>query len=94
LGWDQLTEEELNSITSFIENATVFPLDEAIILRTITLRQFHRIRIPDVVIAAAALVHDLQLLTRNTSDFRQIPNLQLVNPFERDDLINDLSKQL
>lgn len=35
----------------------------------------------DSLIAATALAHDLTLVTRNTSDFENIPNLRIVNPF-------------
>ncbi len=31
----------------------------------------------DLLIAAVALVHDLTLVTHNTADFRNIPNLRL-----------------
>jgi len=36
---------------------------------------------PDAQIAAIALQHGLQLLTRNTKDFEQIAGLELINPF-------------
>jgi tRNA(fMet)-specific endonuclease VapC len=31
----------------------------------------------DLMIASVALVHDLTLVTHNTADFQQIPNLRL-----------------
>ena len=34
----------------------------------------------DAIIAAAALVHDLPLATRNVRDFRWISDLRIVNP--------------
>jgi toxin FitB len=35
------------------------------------------LRMPDALIAATALVHQLTLLTRNPSDFRKVPGLRL-----------------
>ena len=35
------------------------------------------LRMPDALIAATALVHNLTLLTRNTADFRKAPGLRL-----------------
>ncbi|CAN5788164.1 hypothetical protein BH23ACT12_BH23ACT12_11140 [soil metagenome] len=35
------------------------------------------LKMPDALIAATALVHQLALLTRNTSDFRKVPGLRL-----------------
>lgn len=58
------------------------PLHEAIVQRTIRLRQAHTIKIPDAIIAASALGRDVPLVTRNMADFGQIEGLMLVNPFE------------
>jgi len=40
-----------------------------------------KIKLPDAVIAATALVHGLELISRNESDFKKIPGLAVVNPF-------------
>lgn len=37
----------------------------------------HRVSIPDMLIAATAIVHNLPLYTLNIKDFRFIPNIQL-----------------
>jgi predicted nucleic acid-binding protein len=37
---------------------------------------------PDAIIAASALIHNLTLLTRNDSDFKKIPNINIINPWE------------
>ena len=57
------------------------PLQEAIVQRTIALRQQHRIRLPDAVIAATALERGVPLVTRNVRDFQGIPGLTRLNPF-------------
>ena len=41
-----------------------------------------RIKIPDAIIAATALHHQLVLATRNTDDFKEIEGLAYINPFE------------
>jgi predicted nucleic acid-binding protein len=82
LGWHQITADEVSNITSFIGDATIYSLTERIVVRTIALRQTHKIKLPDAVIAATAFIHNLTLLTRNTSDFKQIPGLPILNPFE------------
>ncbi|MEZ4593950.1 MAG: PIN domain-containing protein [Chloroflexota bacterium] len=40
----------------------------------------HKLSIPDALIAATALVHNLELFTLNIKDFRFIPGLTLFNP--------------
>ena len=47
--------------------------DRAGILR----RQVPRLRMPDALIAATALVHSLTLHTNNTRDFKRVPGLRL-----------------
>jgi len=41
------------------------------------LRRAHDVLLPDALIAATALLHELQLVTRNVRDFRSIPELEL-----------------
>ncbi len=60
LGYDG-GQEEMNQATEFIQDSIVIGLEEAIILRTIALRKLLKIKLPDAVIAATALVHDLTL---------------------------------
>ncbi len=67
----------------FVGIAHVYDLTEDIILRTIALRKSRRIKVPDAIIAATALVHDLTLITHNLSDFEGIPGLKLVDAHER-----------
>lgn len=55
-------------------------LSDAIIEATIRLRRLRKIKTPDAIIAATALVHDLCICTRNTKDFSGI-GIEQVNPF-------------
>jgi tRNA(fMet)-specific endonuclease VapC len=41
------------------------------------LQQGITVSVPDLMIAAGALVHNLTLVTNNTADFRKIPGLRL-----------------
>ena len=72
----------MKQATEFIQNFIVIGLEEAIILRTIALRKLLKIKLPDAVIAATAIVHDLTLITRNTDDFKNIPGLTVLNPHD------------
>jgi len=44
-------------------------------------RIFPRIKLPDVIIAATALTNNYTLLTRNIDDFKNIPGINLENPW-------------
>ena len=73
---------EMELLQEFIAATEVLPLDEPVIQQTIRLRQQHRVKLPDAIIAATALAHGLPLLSRNVADFRAVAGLQLLNPHE------------
>jgi toxin FitB len=58
-----------------------FQLPRPIVEQTILLRKKHKIKTPDAIIAATALVHDLTIITRNSGDFEKIEGLKTVNPY-------------
>jgi predicted nucleic acid-binding protein len=82
LGWFKAPQNTISRLKNYINNAFIYPLEEPVILKTIELRQLYKIKTPDAVIAATTLLNGLTLLTRNLSDFRQIPDLKITNPFE------------
>ena len=82
LGWFGVIASDLIQLTDFVNKATIFPLDPPVIQQTIILRQYYKIKTPDAIIAATALIHGLTLVSRNISDFKLIAQLQVINPFE------------
>lgn len=75
-------EAELKRLASFIAFGKVVFIDEAIADKTIQIRKTHRIKLPDAIIAATALVYGLTVLSRNTSDFKNLDGLTCINPWE------------
>ena len=67
---------------SFVRYAFIIGINDSVIEKTIEIRKYCRIKLPDAIIAATALVHNLTLLTRNVADFKNIENLNLINPHE------------
>ena len=80
LGFNAGTVEEQTITQTFINAVLVFNLDDAVINQTIALRKQYRIKLPDAIIAATAIVYNLALITRNTTDFDKIPELQCIDP--------------
>jgi predicted nucleic acid-binding protein len=68
------------TIREFADTAKVYPLDEEVESKTISLRKSCRLKLPDAIIAATAMTNGLKLLTRNTKDFDGIAGLDVVNP--------------
>ena len=81
LGFKSATEQEQQKAQDLIDDATIFALTEPIVQKTIELRRQHKTKLPDAIIAATALVHDLTLVSRNDGDFKRIPDLKYLNPF-------------
>ena len=65
----------------FIALAHVLEMNKDIIDACIELRKSYRIKLPDAIIAATALVHNLTIISRNTSDFKNIENLVVIDPY-------------
>ena len=74
LGWSGfLTDENLyQKAQEFISHANVFDLTQGVVDKTITLRQQHKIKMPDAIIAATALVHGFGIATNNIDDFKRL----------------------
>jgi predicted nucleic acid-binding protein len=80
-GFTGLKPEEEAALDILFRRLTVHPLDAAVVERAIALRQERKMGLADAIIAATALVHNLQLVTRNEEDFRNVTGLRVVNPF-------------
>jgi predicted nucleic acid-binding protein len=81
LCWKTASDNEINVIENFISECEVFELEKSIKIKTAQIRRAHKVKLPDAIIAATALVYDLILITRNINDFKKIEGLKLVDPF-------------
>jgi predicted nucleic acid-binding protein len=81
LGWNFPNPNKSDISYAFVDQSNVLPLSENIVNKTIEIRQRYKIKLPDAVIAATAIVHDFTLISRNDKDFSNIKELQYFNPF-------------
>lgn len=79
LGWYNSTPEDILALTDYLNEFNILSLDEATIFKTIEIRQNYRIKTPDAIVAATALVHGLTLISRNRSDFKNITGINLMD---------------
>ena len=63
LGFPEITELEAQAITNLLSMMQCLSLNSTIENTTISLKQQHRIKLPDAIIAATAITHQLELLT-------------------------------
>ena len=76
LGYHKHSESE----RAFFAAANVLPLTDEVLREAIRLRQQRKMSLGDALIAGTALIHGLKLVTCNTTDFRWIPGLTLIDP--------------
>lgn len=81
LAWQKASDEQIKILSDFISASTVFSLDEYVIIKSIEIRKTYRLKLPDAIIAATAVVNDLILLTRNKKDFERVTILKSVDPY-------------
>ncbi len=79
-----LSQDDQDKFTAFFTSVPVLPLTQAIAIRCAYLRsalkrqgKSVRRRVVDLLIAATALEHGMELVTRNTDDYKDIPGLTL-----------------
>jgi predicted nucleic acid-binding protein len=80
LGFNTL-DYEMEQLESFIQLSSIVYMDEAVADKTIEIRRMKRIKLPDAIIAATALVQNCILLSHNTTDFNKIEGLQVLDPY-------------
>ena len=81
LSWRNSDVTKENIVKLFVQNSNIIPLSDIIVDECIQIRRNVRIKTPDAIIAATAIVHGYTLLTSDLG-FNRIPNLTVVNPFD------------
>ena len=66
---------------TFFSGVTILGLARPVAEIAIQIRIDYTIKLPDAIIAATAIAHDLTLISRNDRDFRKISGLKYINPF-------------
>ncbi|RQD65564.1 MAG: type II toxin-antitoxin system VapC family toxin [Desulfonatronovibrio sp. MSAO_Bac4] len=74
LSWQRLHEDKslAGKASDFISYATIYELDELVANQTIRIRQQRKIKTPDAIIAATAMVHGFEVVTNNVDDFKNL----------------------
>ena len=73
-----LTEEDIVEIAQVLMSMVVFPLESRLAQLAGTLRRQYRLKTPDSIVAATALLTRTTLVTRNIRDFQNIEALLLL----------------
>lgn len=79
--WKSANAKDKAILKRFISDSDRLEINSAIKLKTAEIRKTSKIKLPDAIIAATAVVHSMTLVTRNFDDFVGIKSLMLLNPY-------------
>jgi len=79
LSWISSNKMKEKIVKSFIEDSNFLTLTHEIVKECVKIRRSRKIKTPDAIIAATALVHNLTLITSDKG-FNNISNLKIFNP--------------
>jgi predicted nucleic acid-binding protein len=71
-------------IIDLVSFSVIYHIDDEIIDKTIELRKKYKIKLPDTIIAATAIVNDFALISHNFRDFQKITELNFINSYSID----------
>ena len=80
LSFSQLTEGEMTAFRAMLDQYVEVPIDNEVIEEAARLRRLVKVKAPDAIVAATALIRHATLITRNMNDFRRIPGLSSRSP--------------
>ncbi|MBW6537351.1 MAG: type II toxin-antitoxin system VapC family toxin [Mariniphaga sp.] len=84
LGYPFSNETEKHIIEELCQYLPVIELDKVIVEKVIQIKQQNKIKLPDAIIVASALVNKFVLITANVSDFSNInSDLEIINPMKK-----------
>lgn len=75
-----LESREIEKLHKFTNTATIYDVNSAVAEQAINIRLKYNVKLPDAIIAATAICHNLILVTRNIADFKNIADLEIINP--------------
>jgi predicted nucleic acid-binding protein len=80
--WNPANPADISIYQSFVSNSTIIGIDSEIVKETIRIRKSNKIKLPDALIAATALMNNLTLIADNDKDFKAVHGLKYINPYK------------
>jgi predicted nucleic acid-binding protein len=78
LGYGGLTSTEELALRTLFSHFEEVPVTSTVIDEAIRIRAQHRMKTPDAIIAATAVIHRADLVTRDLADFKRVSGLKLL----------------
>ena len=80
LGYQFKSKEEEIIVNTLCDSCDIINLTKQITEKTIEISKQFKIKLPDAIIAASALISNGVLITANVKDFKMIDGISIVNP--------------
>jgi predicted nucleic acid-binding protein len=81
LGYRFPNNSEKKIVEELCKNLPVIELDREIVEMVIQIRQQNKIKLPDAIILATAIINNFELITANVNDFSNIHHdIEIINP--------------
>lgn len=77
--WDKDKKEARNELQTLLSGIQLFPLGRRVSKKAGEIRAKYGVNLLDAIIAASAIVWNIELVTLNTKDFEMIAGLRLLN---------------
>jgi predicted nucleic acid-binding protein len=81
LSYPKIQDGDIILIKDLLAQMVNVPLNSEVKDKAIQIRKKHKIKLPDAIIAATAIVSKAELITRNVDDYKTIENVKIINPF-------------
>jgi len=81
-GFPGLTAADEGKIRELLQAFEEVAVTSDVIDRAIEIRKKTKVKVPDAIIGASALVLGCNLITRNVADFKAIDGLKVIDPFK------------
>ena len=78
LGYAGLSTADDKALRELLAQFEEVPVLPAVIDEAIRLRRLHKMKTPDAIVAATALLQQAELVTRNTGDFKKVAGLTVL----------------
>jgi len=75
-------EAKLVKVRALLGAVRVCGLEDSIIEESARIRRKCKLKLPDAIIAATALVYDYAVVTRNKEDFGKVRGLEVIDPVQ------------
>jgi predicted nucleic acid-binding protein len=80
LSWINEDKTKEKYIISFVKDSVIISLSPKIVSQCVKIRRSKKIKTPDAILAATAIVYNLTLIS-NDSIFKSIKDLKTIDPF-------------